>query len=46
MNAFIASIGKALNVWPQTDYEEFIPKVMPTTEAWYRTQLSINARLS
>ncbi|MDW1615071.1 hypothetical protein R7D96_13135 [Vibrio sp. Vb2853] len=42
MNAFLAGIGKALAIWPRTDYEQFIPQVRPTTEAWYKTQAMVH----
>ncbi len=42
MNAFLAGIGKALSVWPNTDYDHFIPKVRPTVRAWTRAQGQIS----
>lgn len=42
MNAFLAGIGKALAIWPRTDYEQLIPQVRPTTEAWLRTQALVH----
>ncbi len=41
MNAILAGLGKALAIWPNTDYEQFIPQVRPTTEAWLRTEARI-----
>lgn len=34
MSAFLAGIGKTLNIWPDTDYLSLIPKKSPTQEAW------------
>lgn len=45
MNAFFAGIGKALSIWPQTDYEQFMPRIRPTTEAWYTNQERVSSNL-
>ncbi|GLT18032.1 hypothetical protein GCM10007938_18100 [Vibrio zhanjiangensis] len=46
MNAFLAGIGKALSVWPNTDYDHFVPKVRPTVRAWTRAQGQISENWS
>lgn len=42
MSTFLAGIGKALAIWPRTDYEQFIPQMRPTTEAWNKTQALVH----
>lgn len=37
MSAFLSGIGKALAIWPNTDYNSLIPKTNPTEEAWKAT---------
>lgn len=34
MSAFLEGMSKSFCIWPKTDYNKFIPKSSPSTEAW------------
>jgi Spy/CpxP family protein refolding chaperone len=34
MSAFLSGMGKALTIWPNTDYSALFSKKSPTQEAW------------
>ncbi len=37
MTEILKNFGKAINLWPETDYHAFIPSQPPSEEAWRST---------
>lgn len=42
MNSILQGIGKAMSIWPDEDYEQFVPKRRASESAWLRMADTMN----
>lgn len=41
-NYLVAGVGRSISIWPDEDYNQFVPTVRPSAQAW----LNISAQMS